>query len=183
MFAHACEVIRNKYSESSNPEMFKVLSIIRSPLVRDAIIAFLKVRALHGHKQYWIPKLALQLHPTPLLNLLLSIDRIQHPDDINSLADQPLTKSLSGICMQISDILLCQLLYTPYEKLFEGEEDLVIYVEPSKSGNSVYRKVNTCKGLWFAIHNQCLYENIRLLEARHPEVFFLIRYTLFKVNE
>ena len=64
MHAHAIVAIRTKYSKSSNPEQYKLLSVIRSLNDKEAIIAFFKVRALYGHKQHWIPSLGLQGIPT-----------------------------------------------------------------------------------------------------------------------
>lgn len=180
MFAHACEVIRTKYSESSNQELFNLLSVVRSPKVKAAVVAFFKVRAEHGHKECWIPKLALQVTTQDLLDLIKSLVKIQHPEDSKSLADQPLTKAFTGEGTRISKLLLSQLLYCPFERLLE---DLRIYIEPGKGGVDIYRRTGSCHGLWHAIHNQHLYENIRLLEERHPEVFFLIRYTLFSNKE
>lgn len=179
MLAHALEVIRTKYSESTNPELSRILSVISSPAVRDAVVAFIKIRAEYGHKDYWVPKLALQLAAPDLLGLIDILIKIQHPSDLKSLADQPLTRALNGERTRVSKLLVSQLLYEPFERLYE---DLRIYIEPGKRGADIYRKTSSCHGLWHAIHNQHLYENIRLLEERHPEVFFLIRYTLFSIN-
>ena len=110
----ASEVISTKYSESSNPELFRNLSVIRSPNVKEAIIAFFKVRALYGHKEYWVPKLALQLTTSDLLDLINTLLKIQHPSDLKSLEDQPLTRALSGERFRVSKSLLAQLLYAPY---------------------------------------------------------------------
>ena len=114
MHAHAIVAIRTKYSKSSNPEQYKLLSVIRSLNVKEAIIAFFKVRALYGHKEYWVPKLALQLTTSDLLDLINTLLKIQHPSDLKSLEDQPLTRALSGERFRVSKSLLAQLLYAPY---------------------------------------------------------------------
>lgn len=177
MLEYAANVISTQYSESANPDLFRKLSVIRSPKVLEAIIAFFKIRALHGHKAHWIPKLDLQLTSQDRLELFDNLKGIQHPSDAHSLIESPLTRAITGESLRISKLLLSELLYSPFELLFD--HNLRINIEPSKYGQSVYRTARSCKGLWYAVHNQHLYENIRLLEARHPEVFFLIRHKVF----
>lgn len=178
MLAYAIEAIRTKYSKSSNPEQFKLLKVLHSPNTKEAIITFFKVRALYGHKQHWIPTLGLQsMSPQDRVNLCEELFKIQHPSDKESIANNPLPAALSGERSRISPRLVAQLIAANYEDLERHDRKLVL--EPSVSGAERYRWSSTCKGLWYKINNQHLYESVRLLEERHPEVFFLIRYRLF----